>query len=1152
MKKFLLIVNSLLQKFYINAFLQERVFIIFVITSLTVIWFRKGLILGSGESGLPFYNTQRLLDTTSHIWSDTPLGGTSAIGAASLPFYTIINFLLKSGLPGFLVQAFVYWFIFLCGALSIHQVSTLIHNNNRLTRLSSSLFYIFNPIVHVAVLHRFQYPMLFFYGFIPLGFLIYFYGLTKRKYIYIILLNTLTLFFSFMFVGPAFFLLLILVFGLLSLSVFCIFLTKKKLDLFPILYFVLFILTFVLLHLWWFYPLVTPLFSSQSTALRFFNPSGNVDTFLGISKQLQSVASVFRMFPIRFYEGNGSVWGWLYYSPLFVILSFIYLTAYIASLFRKQKQLIFLFFVFLSLVVMFLMKGALPPLGGIFLFFISKLSPLQVFRNPFEKIGLLLPFALAIPVGLGIDMIADSISKKFKESKLFVSVILLVLIFPVYMFPIVNGLVFTGGAKPADDIRIGQYVKVPDYYTSAREWFNANTKEPFRVLALPINGEGMTYVWDYGYSGVELSNNIFDQPFISYSTGQSFLEDMVNTINKYLLTSPENLWSLAQAMNIKYFMVREDIDYKERRTLAPLDVTSIIEKLYPNIKNSERFGRLNLFEIEPRLFESRIYVNSNPVLASDPFQKTLELIPFYPYTSHDLLVTPITNLSSDRIYKFVLVRGNDVKKLKLEGDGDIPVLPFVRFGPGHILNKLVRLKEALQLKTIRSPDLRVDFRSSILGKRVAEMQQSPSQRKSILKDYKDELQSFSKDYINSHANSQEAMKNLLLHKNLLSDLSREDNSVSTEVQTIVNEIDELLKKTSNKPQYTTQRERVLRFDVPIDGLYDVLIAKEDWSNYYNTLTNITLDLDGKPSEVNMSDEKTALNLGNFFLEKGSHEISFDNPTKNNLILAPLEETILSTEGNEEVIYKLPFKKFDTYSTYELYFEYFIDKGYGPIVAVEQDSDEFSESKIVHRIQSVLIKNEYNYGWKQHASSFKLFPNTREAVLTFKVPAWGDCKAVVKMSYKKYCKDEVFRKKFLKDSQVRIRNIRIDRVFTNSVVIRKETTLVNSPRPPEISFKEISPALYKIEIKNAGNPFFLNLSTAYDPNWKAYEGRSMISEENHVISNGYSNGWFIDKKGNYSLTLEYLPDRTYRFAQIISVIVGGLYIFIILLRLKKND
>jgi hypothetical protein len=119
--------------------------------------------------------------------------------------------------------------------------------------------------------------------------------------------------------------------------------------------------------------------------------------------------------------------------------------------------------------------------------------------------------------------------------------------------------------------------------------------------------------------------------------------------------------------------------------------------------------------------------------------------------------------------------------------------------------------------------------------------------------------------------------------------------------------------------------------------------------------------------------------------------------------------------------------------------------------------------------------------------------------------------------------------------------------------------------PDIIFKKINPTKYKIKIENSFEPFYLTLSESYHPQWKAYpedkeielneitasydrlrvkEARhelsftprdisylfkKPLSDDNHLLVNGYANAWYIDPKvidkdgdGNFTVTLYLLP------------------------------
>lgn len=81
--------------------------------------------------------------------------------------------------------------------------------------------------------------------------------------------------------------------------------------------------------------------------------------------------------------------------------------------------------------------------------------------------------------------------------------------------------------------------------------------------------------------------------------------------------------------------------------------------------------------------------------------------------------------------------------------------------------------------------------------------------------------------------------------------------------------------------------------------------------------------------------------------------------------------------------------------------------------------------------------------------------------------------------------------------------------------------------------KINPTQYLIEV-NSSEPFVLVFSEPYNPQWKIYDGSiswietlwtKPIEDDKHFIVNGYSNGWFINKTGEFEFSLYYFP-QTY--------------------------
>lgn len=1165
MRGFLPTLNNL-KSVWGNQLAKERILFLGLVTLLVIIWFHQGLLIGSGESGLPFYNTQKELQLSISSWTDVPLGTGSAIGYASFPLYAIVTLLESLGVAPYILQAALYWLLLIVGVLAIHKLASLTEGNTALTRLSSSLFYIFNPIVHVGVLHRVQYPLMYFYSYLPLSLVMYFQGLKNKKLITILYINLIGLFFSFAFTGPSFIELTFMILGLLSLYQFISGIKERKMSWYPITYYISFIITFLLVHAWW----LVPFFNSISTdlgvssTLKYFNANDNVETFKSISEHLQSILSVFRLVPAEFYLGNGSSWGWIYSTPPFVILSFFSTFAFITSLFLKRKEFLFRYLIISSLIVMFFMKGSLPPFGSVTLFFFKSFSFLQVLRNPFEKVGLLLPIVMAIPVGIGSSMIINFFARWLHLSRLVMALIVLILIYPAYMFPIINGYVFTGGGPPADRVEVGQYVKVPPYYADAREWLNEQSSssskqsELFRVLVLPIDGEGMTYKWEYGFAGVELSNNLFDQSMISFNTSQGSLPEMIGSVKESLAKFPKTLWILAQMMNVKYIMVRDDIDNIARDTEpASEDLKIIKDNLQEHFSQVAEFGKLKFFEINPQDFFPRVFADTGLVYLFDPLGKGVDLMPFSGSLGHEIFVSASTSPNTDPNLKYakrVVTRGFKIEDVKVDDKNPIEALPYVSLYRDTPFYALVRLKEELESQ-FQSQDTQLSFKTGLLGKRLTELNHSPKD-KSALEEYKKLFLSLSQELLVSEKIDQGLIYDLIRQRIAL-DTIKDKTDFKDELGQVGADIDRLLINLRVKAIFPSNKSYAIRVYIPKASQYEVLLSKDKWNGYYKDTTIKEFDLDGKAIKLDTSPKISSddvMSLGVYNLSQGLHEIALFPPEGINLIAETLpEELIISSQAKQPLTKTLPIQDLNNAYTYSLSFEYLEEKGSVPVVALHSDVDFIDKKgERVPRFAIALDRDNYDFGWKRYNGHFNPIPASHQYSVSFKVLPFGDCKTSVQRPFRRYCEDKGFNQRFLSDSLVKIRNLKIEKVFNNPIILRQVSAEVNRSTPPKVEFEKINAARYKVKVSGAKSPFLLVLSTTFDKKWNAsflpkspkgvlkwisnsQEGER-LSDEDHFTVNGYANGWHVDRLGDFEMYLEYDPVNLFIVGQKFSIII----------------
>jgi len=114
---------------------------------------------------------------------------------------------------------------------------------------------------------------------------------------------------------------------------------------------------------------------------------------------------------------------------------------------------------------------------------------------------------------------------------------------------------------------------------------------------------------------------------------------------------------------------------------------------------------------------------------------------------------------------------------------------------------------------------------------------------------------------------------------------------------------------------------------------------------------------------------------------------------------------------------------------------------------------------------------------------------------------------------------------------------------------------NSP-PAKISeYKKINPTKHFLNIKNATRPFIISFAESYDPLWTVYtstndSNKNRSFKTNSIPLYGVTNGFYVNKTGDYSLVIEYEPQKWFTNGAIISILTLA-SILIAFLVLKKQ-
>lgn len=89
----------------------------------------------------------------------------------------------------------------------------------------------------------------------------------------------------------------------------------------------------------------------------------------------------------------------------------------------------------------------------------------------------------------------------------------------------------------------------------------------------------------------------------------------------------------------------------------------------------------------------------------------------------------------------------------------------------------------------------------------------------------------------------------------------------------------------------------------------------------------------------------------------------------------------------------------------------------------------------------------------------------------------------------------------------------------------------------------------VDIQNATTPHLVILNKQYNPDWEAKIGKK---EQLNVITNGFANGFFVDKPGNYQLKIDFRLNQYILPGSILSLLsLAGLFVILIINLINKR-
>jgi arabinofuranan 3-O-arabinosyltransferase len=104
--------------------------------------------------------------------------------------------------------------------------------------------------------------------------------------------------------------------------------------------------------------------------------------------------------------------------------------------------------------------------------------------------------------------------------------------------------------------------------------------------------------------------------------------------------------------------------------------------------------------------------------------------------------------------------------------------------------------------------------------------------------------------------------------------------------------------------------------------------------------------------------------------------------------------------------------------------------------------------------------------------------------------------------------------------------------------------------PQVSWTRLGASTYQVDVSRADEPFVLSLGESFAPGW-ALQGLPEGRGGEHVVADGYANGWLIRPGDPFTARITFTPDREMHAARAVSLLTGLAIPFAIVRRRRRG-
>lgn len=1141
--------------------------IFFLISALIVgTWFKGNTLYGGAEVGLFGYNPERWLEISKYIWWDVAAPGQLIPHfITGVPIYFFFYILELIGLsPQNIQQLFFFLMLFLMGYGMFLLAFDILDEDKKKYSLIAAIFYLFNAYTLVSVWHRFLYSTIILAAVLPLLILFWRRWIKEGRIFnlnFFLLVNFLSVY---MYGNLASVITVWIAFLLISLAeIFFPWQGKfnaGKLSGRFLAGFIFWLLT----NMWW----ITPTFLIAPGLLpQQHSSEDNLGTLVQLSRQtiMPYLLQLVNPYYLFYRQELGTIYSSFIFRMIPWIISAVILLGLIVSLRLKDYAKYSVIFIILLLLA----KGAAPPFAYPLIFGFKHLYILGVLRNPFEKLGILLPVFGAILFIVGLQ-------KFFKWGNKYLGLFItrLVFIFVLiilfgYAWPMVGGRVFGTKQFPVR-------VKVPDSYIEADEWLkqqkvNQGVINQGVILHLPFSGKDVvTYNWDAGYHGVDQNEILFTSlPSLSRVVGIKRVDDTLNSLT-YFFNSPffedKRILRILQSFNISYIVLHKDTKWadiatygKDIRLMDPSEMETNLNSL-SFLQREINFGNLVIYKLRNQYYQPKITLFETGNLVYPQEANIMQFLNFFENEGQFITIEP-SDLAPPILSKIkdISIFPQNSLRYFIASESALTSMAnsmlFQSYGSDPIVRQLHVIKDTFsQTGELDSQDLvkEMILANDSLIRFFSDNTLSNESRLSILDTYQHSQKRIFKSNFKT-SNLYTAFKDRLadvfnLHLYLLEQAKRSGSVQQSKISEIQNNLIEGLKVNNLLPNFLqtylpaeqTINRKILQLKVPLQAKYELVMPYRDVLDAYpEFLSELDLRINNQPLSTQGKIDKNIISFGDFDFDSDTYEISYNLLQSSNLV-PPLNqfwkagqviegpETMQLISTNGQIAFLESMIKIVTGGDiYEISFDVLPKQKAELYVELIQNSEMFDAKNQYQSLQpnECIIHNCYLIQLDPGKTDWQRY--------TFLTPPLNLASQKANIRILGVA------------GEVLIKNFQVKRFYDENIILRK-----TPPGVIENSFNNLvtmnyqNPVMYKGGI-SIDKPTFLFFKETFHPGWTLELTKDSKAQriDQHYLGNLYGNVWWIDKSGDYDFKIEFIPQRNVNNGVVVAITTGILLLII---------